>query len=113
METEGQYFIDGETVNVLTDEEVIPGDILLLDPSQNLATPKRQDTMLTIPQLFFPQARVGLLCELQSLDPIYNGVYKLMGFTHSVTISQAIEGDARTEFMLYAGAEGLKEGRRA
>lgn len=110
-ETDGQYFIDGETVNVLTDDEVIPGEILVLDASQNLATPKRQDTMLMVPQLFFPQAKVGLLCELNSLEEIYNGVYKIMGFTHNVTISQAVSGEARTEFMLYAGAAGFEEGR--
>lgn len=107
--TDGNYFIDNETVNILTDDEVIKGEVLVLDPKILLATPKRQDTMLSVPVLFLPEIQVGQVCEIQSLEEIYNGQYKVMGFSHSVTISQAIAGNARTEIQLYYGANGLKE----
>ena len=111
--SEGQYFIDNETVNVLTNDETIKGNVILLNSRQLLATPKRQDTFLTVPILFLPEAQVGIVCEIESLEAIYNGQYKIMGFTHNVTISQAIPGSAITELQLYYGANGLKEGSRA
>ena len=107
--TQGQYFIDNETINVLSDNEVIKGKVLVLDSNQLLATPKRQDTFLTVPILFLPEAQVGIVCEINSLEEIYNGQYKVMGFTHNVTISQAVAGEARTELQLYYGANGLTE----
>lgn len=111
--SEGNYFIDNETVNVLTDEETIKGDVIVLDSNQLLATPKRQDTFLSVPILFLPEAKVGAVCEINSLEEIYNGQYKIMGFNHSVTISQAVPGEARTELQLYYGANGLTEGTYA
>lgn len=107
--SEGNYFIDNETVNVLTDDETIKGSVIVLDSNQLLATPKRQDTFLSVPILFLPEAKVGAVCEINSLEEIYNGQYKVMGFTHNVTISQAIPGEARTELQLYYGANGLQE----
>lgn len=111
--TGGNYFIDNETVNVLTNDETIKGQVIVLDSDQLLATPKRQDTFLSVPVLFLPEAQVGVVCEINSLEEIYNGQYKIMGFTHSVTISQAVPGDARTELQLYYGANGLQEGTLA
>lgn len=107
--TEGQYFIDNETVNVLTDDETIKGQVIVLDSNQLLATPKRQDTFLTVPVLFLPEVQVGVVCEVNSLEEIYNGQYKVMGFNHNVTISQAIAGESVTTLQLYFGAKGLTE----
>jgi len=107
--TDGQYFIDNETVNVLTDDETIKGKVIVLHSNQLLATPKRQDTFLTVPVLFLPESQVGVVCEVNSLEEIYNGQYKIMGFNHNVTISQAIPGEAVTTLQLYFGAKGLTE----
>ena len=107
--TGGNYFIDNETLNVLTDDEVISGDVLYLDSNSLLETPKRQDTYLTVPVLFTPEINVGQICEVSSIEDVYDGQYKVIGFNHSVTISQAIAGTARTELQLNYGADGLKE----
>lgn len=108
-ETGGQYWIDSETVNVLSNEEVIARRIITVDSDQLLATPQRRDTFLDCEILFLPSIQVGQLMSLSSTDKIYNGQYKVLGFTHNVTISQSISGDARTKFSLYAGAAGLQE----
>lgn len=103
------YFIDNEVVNILTDDEVIKGKAIQLDSGQLLATPKRQDALLWVPVLFLPEITVGNVCVIESLEAIYNGTYKVVGFSHSVTISQAIPGDAVTQIQLYFGVNGLKE----
>lgn len=108
-EVEGQYFIDNETLNIIEDDEYLPGQVLLLDQNQLLSTPKRRDTLLDVEVLFVPEAKIGLLCEVRSSNEVYNGQYKTMGFTHDVTISNAEGGVAKTILSLYAGAAGLRE----
>lgn len=109
IETGGKYFIDNEVVNVLDGDEVKGGQILLLDSDQLFTTPKRRDAVLDCDVLFIPEASIALFCQLDSKFKIYNGTYKVIGFTHDVTISQAISGNAKTTITLYAGAEGLRE----
>lgn len=108
-ETDNNYFIDSETVNILMPDEYIGGNVLVLDSAQLFATPKRRDTFIDVDILFFPEAQVGILCEIRSLEEIYNGQYKVLGFRHDVTISQAISGTAKTSLSLDAGAKGLRE----
>lgn len=108
-ETGGQYWIDSEIVNVIGNEEVITKKIITIDSNQLLATPQRRDTFLDCEILFLPTIQVGQLMNLNSLEAIYNGEYKVMGFSHNVTISQSISGEAKTKFSLYAGAAGLQE----
>lgn len=108
-ESDGKYFIDNEVVNIVDDDEYLVGQILELDSDQLLSTPRRRKTFLDVDILFEPSANIGLLCELNSLIKLYNGIYKIMGFSHSFTVSQAISGKATTNISLYAGAEGLRE----
>jgi hypothetical protein len=108
-EVEGQYFIDNETLNVVEDEEYLPGQVILLDQNKIFSTPKRRDTFLDVEVLFLPEAKIGLLCEVRSSNAIYNGQYKTMGFTHDVTISNAESGTAKTMLSLYAGSAGLRQ----
>ena len=107
--TGGQYFIDLETVNVLADDERLPGIATRLDPSTLLQTPRRRQAMLEVVTLFEPQIQIGQAYEIESLEPIYNGQYIVIGFTHNVTISEAQSGDARSDIQLYFGAEGIRE----
>jgi hypothetical protein len=108
-QTGGQYFIDKEIVNILSDNEVLPGAVVLLDPSILLSTPRRREAFLDVPLLFEGAVQVGQVFEIQSLEPRYNGQYKTMGFTHDVMISEAQSGAARTDLQLYFGADGLQE----
>lgn len=107
-QTEGKYFIDNEVVNVLTDDEVIAGDVLLLDEEQLFTTPKVRDTFLDCDILFLPEAQPGLICEIRSKETRFNGQYKIMGFSHDITVSSSQAGKAKTTISLYKGAQGLQ-----
>lgn len=107
--TESNYFIDLEELNVLGPDEAIPGIGILLDPSVLLETPRRRDAYLDIVTLFEPAIQVGQLYEIESLEPIYNGQYIVIGFSHNVVISNAESGQARSNIMLYFGARGIRE----
>ena len=107
--TDGNYFIDNETVNILNQDEVIATQVLLLDEKQLFTSPKRQDTNLDVEILFLPQVRVGFMVEIRSAEEIYNGQYKAIGFKHSVDVLSSSAGSAKTTLTLYAGAQGLQE----
>ena len=108
-ETDGKFFIDRETVNVLTDEEVISGDVVSLDPGQLLSTPRRREAFLDVTTLFEPQVQVGQVYEITSLESRYNGQYAIKGFSHNGIISSGVNGDARTDLSVWFGASGLQE----
>ena len=107
--TGGQYYIDNQELNVLAENEAIPGVVTRLDPSTLLETPRRNNALLEVSTLFEPDVRVGQFYQIESLEPIYNGQYLVQGFTHDVTISEAQSGDARTDLMLFFGADGIRE----
>lgn len=98
--TGGQYFIDKQTLNVLADDEVLPGEVTFLDPSLLLGTPRRREAFLDISTLFEPIVDLGKVYAIESVDPRYNGQYKAVGFTHNVTISSAMAGDAISNISL-------------
>lgn len=108
-ETNGKYFIDGEIVNILDDAEVLPGAVISLDPEDLLTTPRRREAFLDVLTLFEPQVNIGRVYQIESLESRYNGQYKIMGFNHNVTISEAQAGKATTNLSLYFGADGLQE----
>lgn len=109
QETGGKYFIDKETLNILGDDEVLPGAVIKLDPDDLLSTPRRREAFIDVQVLFQPQVQVGRVYEIESLEARYNGQYKIMGFVHNVVISGASAGSATTMLSLYFGAEGLQE----
>lgn len=108
-ETEGSFFIDRETVNVLTDQEVISGTVVVLDEGQLLSTPRRREAFLDVATLFEPQVQVGQIYEIKSLESRYNGQYAIKGFNHSGIISAGVNGNARTNLSVWFGADGLQE----
>lgn len=109
IETDGQYFIDRETVNVLTDEEVISGDVVVLDSEQLLSTPRRRESFLDVETLFEPAVQVGQIYEINSLESRFNGKYAIKGFNHTGIISASVDGATRTSLSLWYGANGLQE----
>lgn len=107
--TGGNYFIDGEKVNVLTDEEVIASlPVILLDGRQLLQTPQRSETFINVSILFEPSVNIGGFAEVRSSEAVYNGQYKIMGIDHNITISESVAGAAETSLSLYAGAQALQ-----
>lgn len=110
QQTDDQYFIDNETINVLTDSEVISGGVIKLDPGDLLATPRRREAFLDVPVLFEPQLQLGRVYEIESLESKFNGQYKIVGFSHNVNFSYSGKGGkAITNLQLYFGADGLQE----
>lgn len=109
QETGGKYFIDKETVNILADNEVLPGSVIKLDPDDLLSTPRRREAFLDLQVLFEPQVQIGRVYEIESLEARYNGQYKIVGFNHNVEISGATAGSAITTLSLFFGAKGLQE----
>lgn len=112
--TGGNAFIAGETLHVLGEEEVLPGDVFFLGPDDFgvgtlLTTPKRRDTFLEVDCLFAPEITIGRIVQIESAFPKYNGQYKVFGVKHSVTISQAQAGEARTSLSLFIGEKALQE----
>lgn len=109
QETDGKWFIDKEKLNILADEEVLPGSVIKLDPDDLLSTPRRREAFLDMQVLFEPQVQIGRVYEIESLEARYNGQYKIVGFNHNVEISGASSGSAITTLSLYFGTEGLQE----
>jgi hypothetical protein len=99
-ETDGNVYIDKETINVLTDEEVLGGLVTALDSDTLLQTPKRRDNFLEVKTLFEPDIQVGQVYEINSIEKRYNGQYKVQGFSHSVMISASVAGEATTTISL-------------
>lgn len=108
-QTDGQMFIDCETVNIMSDNEVIDGDVFVVgdpdDPNNGglFSTPRRRETFLDVESLFSPEIRVGYYTEIHSMDKRYDGQYKTIGVRHSARFSGADCGDARTMLSLSGG----------
>lgn len=107
--TDGQAFIAGETLYVLADNEVMPGEVFVLSAEGNKTTPKRRDGYLEVDRIFSPELKVGRVAELRSMVKKYNGQYKIFAVKHSVVFSQAEAGDATTTVSLFIGDKPLLE----
>jgi hypothetical protein len=103
--SDGLATIDNGQLKVLNQNEVIETEIPLITAESGLlGSPRRSNTMLEFSMLFEPRFSLGQLVALQSqTNSIFNGAYKVMGFTHRATISPAVAGEARTEVSLWKG----------
>lgn len=107
--TDGQAFISGETLYVLADNEVLPGEVFILSSDDNKTTPKRRDGYLEVDCVFSPEIKIGRICEIRSKNEKYNSQYKVFGVKHRATFSQAEAGDATTTVSLSIGDKSLLE----
>ena len=101
------WYIDGEKLYVADALEVIRQEVAVFDSRELLSTPRRRETFLDFEILFYPEINVGQWAEVRSLNEVYNGQYKVIGFTHNFEWSGAESGEAKTQVQLLAGAEGL------
>lgn len=108
-ETKDNFFIDNEEAILINRNEVIEGDISLIKAETGLLeSPKRSDTQVVFKMLFEPRFKVGQIIELDSvINSIYNGQYKIIGFTHSGIISDAVGGACETTVNLWLGTSPL------
>ena len=102
--------IDNGQVKVLKPNEAIEAEIPLIDSDSGLlGLPRRTPTKLEFDMLFEPRLTIGQLVELQSrANRLYNGTYKVTGFTHRGVISPAIAGECVTTVSLFFGPDELK-----
>lgn len=107
--TNKQAFIDGETMYVMGEDEVLKGDAFVLDSELNFTTPKRRDTYVELDTIFCPEIRIAGIAEVHSLEKRYDGQYQVFGIKHVVTFSEAIKGDAITTLSLNVPARTFTE----
>ena len=92
--TGNNTFVDNGVLNTLLSNEVIDIPVpLITDENGLLATPIRRGGSLVIKTLFEPTLIVGQLLEIHSkIAPMYDGQYKVLGFTHDCLISPTQAG---------------------
>lgn len=112
--TQRNIFVENEKINILNANDFIDqGYVIEISSNTGLLnTPKRRETFIECDILFDPNIIAGQLIELKSsFNKMFNGIYKVYGFTHNVVISEASGGDAITTLQLYLGTKllnGLK-----
>ena len=97
-----EIYISKGKLNILGDNDVIPGDLLVItDKSGLLGSPRRADMFLEVDMVFEPQLKIGqaisLLCD--SL-PQFNQAYKVIAIKHYGLISPNISGNLTTTVTL-------------
>ena len=104
--SEGNAFIDFETLNVLKDDEAIVGSLPLLTSESGLISVSRDDSYLTVKTLFEPKIIMGQLLEISSdVAPVFDGQYKVIGLTHQGVISGSVGGELYSTFNLLVGSQ--------
>lgn len=106
----GLATIDNGQVKILQLNEVLQAEIQMLTAESGLlGSPKRSDTLFEFDYLFEPRITLLQIVFLQSrVNSLFNGTYKVVGFTHSGLISPTVAGDARTSITLTRGLTALK-----
>lgn len=105
--TDNRAFVDLEELKVLDDKQATVGIVPLINSETGLLeTPKREDASLTIETIFEPRIIMGQILEVQSsVNKAYDGQYKVIGVTHSGTISGAVGGECKSQFNLLVGTQ--------
>lgn len=101
----GDVHVDNNKVFILKKNEVIEGEIPVINIDTGiLETPRRDDGFLNVTTLFEPRVTIDQIIDLQSaIMPIYNGQYKVLGVMHQGIISEAVGGACRSTFDLWTG----------
>jgi hypothetical protein len=111
-ETNELVYIDLEKINILKNNEVIIGDMPKITSSNGLlAVPQRQNTYLQADLMFEPRLKLSQLIDIESsIQKQFNGQFKIIGISHSGTISKAVCGQCKTGVQLLIG--GLESNPR-
>lgn len=101
----GNAFVDNDQLNILMSNEVIDVPVPVISEENGLLdTPDRRDANLEVKMLFEPSLITGQLLEIKSgVQDVFNGQYKVMGFTHNCLISGSQAGQRTTTVNLYIG----------
>lgn len=103
--TKDNVAIDLDKVIVIDEDEVIDGDVRVIDDETGLlGTPERQQTSLVVNCIFEPRIKVGQGLEIKSsIAPEFDGQYKVWGVCHNGTIGATQGGKCVTTITLWTG----------
>lgn len=103
--TGGNSFVDNGILNTIMSNEVIDVPVpVISDSTTLLETPVRKDANIEVRTLFLPDLISGQLVEINSSSqPIFNGQFKLVDFTHDCLISPTQAGTRTTRLVLWIG----------
>ena len=101
--TNNSAFIDLETFNSLAPNDAIQGAIPLIDASSGLlSTPRREGGLVNLTTLLEPGLVLGQILQVNSsVQPEFNGQYKVQSIKHTGTISEAVNGRVTTQLALW------------
>ena len=97
--------IDNGQVKILNINDAIDGQVPVINSSTGLlGSPRRSATSFQFEMLFEPRLTIGQIVKLDSSsNRAFNGLYKVLGFTHRGTISPTEDRPRRTTVLLYFG----------
>lgn len=106
----GLATIDNGQVKALNYNEAIAAEIPVINSESGLlGSPQRSSTKIDVEMLFEPRLTLGQVVQLESRDSkLFNGTYKVMGFTHRGTISPAVAGACSSLVSLFFGSSELQ-----
>lgn len=108
--SDNTVYVDNGRVYALRANEVIDGEIELINSSTGmLATPQRDGQFLQIQTLFEPRVVMNQMLRVESdVQDVYTGKYKVFGIQHTGIISESQGGDLRTIIDLGLNGQGYK-----
>lgn len=106
--SDGHFFMDGDTVIIMNENEAYNGAMNIINSDAGLlGSPQREDNFLIFDIIFEPRLLLGQYLKLESTSTnFFNGVFKVVGFKHSGTISESVCGVAKTTVRLQFFGEG-------
>ena len=104
-------FIDNGTVYVLGVNEVVGSEVFVVNSDTGLlGTPKVDGVHITVEMIFEPGLKIGQMVYLDSSSlPDFNGTYKVIGLSHSGSISGAVSGSCKTVVTLMVGSANSED----
>ena len=96
--TKGKFFIDNSHVNILTEEQAVLADIVVVDGDNIINTPTLENTLLRIEILLDTTVVAAQRLKINStkFDNRYSGLYRICGITHKGIISETTVGKTTT-----------------
>ncbi len=106
-ESENLATIDNGQVKALHPHEVIDAQIPVINASTGLlGSPRRSATNFEFQMIFEPRLTLGQIVQVDSSsNRAFNGLYKVLGFTHRGVISPTQNGKRTTTALLFFGKE--------
>lgn len=100
--SEGRAFIDNDKLLIVHEYEIPDIETYEINDSTGiLETPRRGEANIVVTTLFEPGITLEQPVVLNSsIEPVYNGNYKVIGIDHAGIISGAVSGELRTMLTL-------------